>query len=172
MESGCSSCNIVYLTPFYAISQSDSIFWILKTLKKKPRGLEYRNYKHFNSVLFNEDFKYMFSHHPVSSYDKFDKMFLEVLDKHAARKKKILRANHSSFESNTPQLRKKLYFRNRTENSLNTFKWQKNYCSRLYKKERKEFFNNLNPSYVKDNKIFWKTIKSFFRIIIINLALF
>ena len=64
----------------------------------------------------------MFSHHPVSSYDKFGKMFLEVLDKHAARKKKILRANHSSYEFNTPQLRKKLYFRNRTENSLNTFK--------------------------------------------------
>ena len=96
MESGCSSCNIVYLTPFYAISQSDSIFWILETLKKKPRGLEYRNYKHFN-----EDLKYMFSHHPVSSYDKFDKMFLEVLNKHAARKKKILRANHSSYASNT-----------------------------------------------------------------------
>ena len=43
----------------------------------------------------------MFSHHPVSSDDKFDKMFLEVLNKHAARKKKILRANHSSYASNT-----------------------------------------------------------------------
>ena len=39
---------------------------------------------------------------------------------------------------------------------------KKNYCSRLYKKERKEFFNNLNPSFVKDNKIFWKTITPFF----------
>ena len=39
---------------------------------------------------------------------------------------------------------------------------KKNYCSRLYKKERKEFFNNLNPSFVKDNNIFWKTIKPFF----------
>ena len=39
---------------------------------------------------------------------------------------------------------------------------KKNYCSRLYKKERKEFFNNLNPSFVKDNKIFWKTVTPFF----------
>ena len=144
---------------------------VLKTCfsKKKPRELEYRNYKNFNSVIFNEDLKYMFSQDPVNSCDKFDKVFLEVLDKHAPRKKKILRANHSSYVSKA--LRKaimkrsyleKLYFKNRTENSLKTYKRQKNYCSRLYKKERKEFFNNLNPSFVKDNKIFWKTIKPFF----------
>ena len=144
---------------------------VLKTCfsKKKPRELEYRNYKNFNSVLFNEDLKYMFSQDPVNSCDKFDKVFLEVLDKHAPRKKKILRANHSSYVSKA--LRKaimkrsyleKLYFRNRTENPLKTYKRQKNYCIRLCKKERKEFFNTLNPSFVKGNKIFWKTVKPFF----------
>ena len=55
----------------------------------------------------------------------------------------------------------KLYFKNRTENWLKTYKGQRNYYSRLYKKERKEFFNNLNPSFVKNNKFFWKT-KLFF----------
>ena len=39
---------------------------------------------------------------------------------------------------------------------------QKNYCSRLYKKERKNFFNNLNPKFVSDNKSFWKTVKPLF----------
>ena len=95
---------------------------------------------------------------------------MEVLDKHALRKKKMLRANHSSYVSKA--LRKaitkrsyleKLCFKNRAENSLKTYKRQKNYCSRLFKKERKKFFSNLNPSFVKDNKLFWKTIKSFFR---------
>ena len=99
----------------------------------------------------------MFSQGPVNSCDKFDKIFLAVLDKHAPRKKKILRANHLSYGSKA--LRKtimkrsyleKLYFKMRTENSLKTYKKQKNYCSRLYKKERKELFNNLNPSFVKD----------------------
>ena len=97
----------------------------------------------------------MFSQDPVNSCDKFDKIYLEVLEKHATRKKKILRANHSSYVSKA--LRKaimkrsyleKLYFKNRTENSLKTYKRQKNYCSKLYKKERKEFFNNINPSFV------------------------
>ena len=56
----------------------------------------------------------------------------------------------------------KVYFKNRTENSLRTFKKQRNFWSRLYKKERKYFFNSLNPSFVKDNKLFWKTVKPFF----------
>ena len=37
-----------------------------------------------------------------------------------------------------------------------------NYCSRLYKKERKQFFNGLNPSLATDNKLFWKTVKPLF----------
>ena len=61
----------------------------------------------------------MFSQDPVNSCDKFDKIFLKVLDKHAPRKTKILRANHLSYVSKT--LRKaiikrsfleKLHFKN------------------------------------------------------------
>ena len=50
----------------------------------------------------------------------------------------------------------------KTDQYLRVYKKQKNYCSRLYKKERKKFFNRLNPSFVTDNKLFWKTIKPFF----------
>ena len=39
---------------------------------------------------------------------------------------------------------------------------QKNFCSRLYKKETKRFLNSLNRSFVTDNILFWKTIKPFF----------
>ena len=38
----------------------------------------------------------------------------------------------------------------------------KNVQSRLYKKEREKNFSSLNPSFVKDNKLFWKTVKPFF----------
>ena len=34
--------------------------------------------------------------------------------------------------------------------------------TRFYKNERKKFFNKLNPSFVNDNKLFWKTVKPFF----------
>ena len=48
----------------------------------------------------------------------------------------------------------------KTDQYLRAYKKQKNYCNRLYKKERKEFFDGLNPSFVTNNKlIFWKTVK-------------
>ena len=46
--------------------------------------------------------------------------------------------------------------------SLKKSKKQKSYCSRLYKKERKKFFSNLNLSKIYENKIFWKIIQTFF----------
>ena len=45
---------------------------------------------------------------------------------------------------------------------MERYKKQKNYCSRLYKKERKNFFNSFNTSFVIDKKLFWKTVKLFF----------
>ena len=56
----------------------------------------------------------------------------------------------------------KVYCKNKSGKSFKAYKKQKNFCNRLYKKERKRFFNNLNPSFVTDNKLFWKTIKPFF----------
>ena len=56
----------------------------------------------------------------------------------------------------------KIYLKKRTDHCLKAYKKQKNYCSRLYKKERKNFFSCLNPSFVKNNKLFWKTLKPFF----------
>ena len=97
---------------------------------------------------------------------KFDE---QVLNIHAPLKIELLRANHAPYISKT--LRKaimrrsyleKIYLKKRTDHCLKAYKKQKNYCSRLYKKERKNFFSSLNPSFVKDNKLFWKTVKPFF----------
>ena len=45
---------------------------------------------------------------------------------------------------------------------MKAYKKQKNYCVRLYKEERKKFFNKINPSFVKDNNLLWKTVKAIF----------
>ena len=55
-----------------------------------------------------------------------------------------------------------LHLKKRADHSLRNYTKQKKYCSKLYKKERKNFFNNLNTSFVLDNKLFWKTVKPFF----------
>ena len=156
--TGLSDCHKLVLT-------------VLKTTfsKNKPKELFYRDYKKFNFSDFNDELKTIFSRNTVGSCYQFDQILLNVLDKHAPMKRKLLRANHSSYISKS--LRKaimrtshleKVYYKNKSEKSFKAYKKQKNFCSRLYKKERKRFFNNLNPSFVTDNKLFWKTIKPFF----------
>ena len=39
---------------------------------------------------------------------------------------------------------------------------QKNYCSRLYKKVRKKYYENFDLKNITDNKFFWNTIKIVF----------
>ena len=51
------------------------------------------------------------------------------------------------------------YFRNRTSNNLIAFKHQRNFCTRLCKKEKKAYYNNLQLNNLTDNKRFWKTVK-------------
>ena len=88
---------------------------------------------------------------------------------HSPLKKKLLRADHSHYV--TKALRKaimrrskleKIYFKKQTNESLKTYKKHKNYCSTLYKKGGKKFFDNLNTSVVSNNKTFWEVIKSLF----------
>ena len=49
-------------------------------------------------------------------------------------------------------------FFNCPENQL-AYKRQRNYCVKLLKRSKKDFYNNLNVKKVTDNKHFWKTIK-------------
>ena len=53
------------------------------------------------------------------------------------------------------------YYKLKTEESLICFKRQRNYCNRLYRRERKNFYSKLNVTNFFDNKKFWKNIKPF-----------
>ena len=56
----------------------------------------------------------------------------------------------------------KIYFKKRTQESFKKHKKQKNYCSRLYKRQRKILFESIGSSKISDNKTFWKNIQPFF----------
>ena len=90
----------------------------------------------------------------------------EVLDEQAPLTKKILRANNSPFM--TKQLRKMImnrsrcknkYFKNKTAANWENYRKLRNDCVKLTKRE---YFQNLNINSVKDNKMFWKTVKPLF----------
>ena len=53
------------------------------------------------------------------------------------------------------------YFKKSTENNKLMYRKQRNFCSKLYKKERKKYYNNLDLNDIADNKKFWKTVKPF-----------
>ena len=53
------------------------------------------------------------------------------------------------------------YVKNKTNENLKSYKKQRNFCSKLYKKERKKYYEMLDLKNVTDNKEFWKTAKRF-----------
>ena len=122
---------------------------VLKTsiTKSKPKKITHRYHKNFNSIRFNNELNYVLGKEKIMHWTKFDEMFLQILNKHAPIKSKLLRANHASNISKP--LRKaiikksyleNLYFIKPGDHSLKNYEKQKNYCSRLYRKKRKNFF--------------------------------
>ena len=45
---------------------------------------------------------------------------------------------------------------------MKIYKTQKNLCSKLYNKERKNFYSKIDTHKIMDKKTFWKTITLFF----------
>ena len=135
--------------------------------KNPPKEIYYRDYKKFDQNLFREEVAEKL-YGCDSCYDTFEEIFINVLNKHAPMKKKFFRANHTPYMTKTlrkaimrrSQLQTK-YFKNKSQNDYLAFKKQRNFCSKLYKKERKNYYNSLDIKNITDNKQFWKTIKPF-----------
>ena len=133
-------------------------------VKAKPKIIQYRCYKIFNNNSFRDDLSERLA--ITREYGDFEKTYLWVLDNHAPIKNKTIRANHVPYLSKA--LRKPItrrsnlenkYLNNRTPENKLLYRRQKDYCSRLYNKERKMYYSNLNLTKIKDNNSFWKTLK-------------
>ena len=53
------------------------------------------------------------------------------------------------------------YYKSKSLEYKQAYKKQRNYCNRLYKREKRNYFNNLNLKEITDNKKFWKAVKPF-----------
>ena len=144
---------------------------VLKTTfpKAKPKVVQYRDYSKFKKVTFNEALKMNLETLEEKNYDSFENSFLKTFNSHVPQKKKVLRANHKPYV--TKEMRKAIMLRSQLENKFfkygtndywNALKKQRNYCNRLYKRERKKYYSNLNLKNITDNKCFWKTMKPLF----------
>ena len=140
-------------------------------LKLKPRIISYRDYKKFRNDKFRGNFLNFYStnNEESISYETFEKNVLVALNIDAPIKRKYLRGNHQPFMnkdlSKAIMKRSKLrnlYIKNRTEENKNNYVKQRNYCVNFLRKIKRNYYDNLNISDIKDNRKFWKTVKPCF----------
>ena len=105
----------------------------MSILKGNPRQITYRDYDDLIMRLwfFNDELKNVLTIENIDNCTKLDEKLLEVLDKHAPLKRKLLRASHAYVsEALRNAIIKRSYlekvcFKNCLENSSRVFKKQK-----------------------------------------------
>ena len=146
---------------------------VLKTFfpKKYPTWIKYRNYNLFNEALFREEIQntFMEINSEDIDYDTLHKNVMNILQTHAPIKEKLVRANNAPFMNKklskaimTRTRLKNKYKRNPTKVNETNFKKQRNYCVKLSRQSKKDYFNKLEISKVTDNKTFWGSVKPLF----------
>ena len=91
------------------------------------------------------------------------------MDKHAPVKKKHRSENHVNAVTKqfkkTIMKRSKLrndFLKDRKDASQKAYRKQRNLCVTLLTKATKQYFLNLEPEFITDNKKFWKSVKPLF----------
>ena len=141
----------------------------MKMSFKKHWSIErhYRDYRCFRRSKFKNNLNEKLSE-GISSYDSFETTFIELLNKHAPLRKKLLRANHAPCIRKT--LRKAImhrsqvetkYLKSKTQADLKPHKMHKIFCRKLYRKERRKYHESLDMKNILDTKKFWKTMEPF-----------
>ena len=139
--------------------------------KMVPTIIRYRNYKHFDNTLFRIDLQRAFANNSdnMMNYDHFKEIFMKQLDKHAPMKEKTVRANNAPFMNKilSKAVMKRSFLRNKynkfpTLLNESAYKKHRNFCVKLFRKEKRNYYNNLDLNVFNDNKKFWKCMKPLF----------
>ena len=143
------------------------IYTILKThfIKLPPKKINYRDYNKFNESIFLSDLdKFLNS---GNNFLEFEKIFINILNKHAPLKTKLLRANNKPHM--TKELRNAIMKRTRLKNIANkskshidmaSYRQQRNLVVKLNRAAKNYLYNSFNP--LPYNKDFWKVCKPLF----------
>ena len=146
---------------------------ILKTHFKKgpPTIITYRDYSRYSLPNFRSDLEKQLPLEVMLNmpHEIFMDIITNVLERHAPIKFKYLRVNHSPFI--TKRIRKEIMKRSRLRNRVNklntdlnnlAYKRQRNLCTKLIRQAKRDYFSNLNPSNIIDNRKFWSSVKPLF----------
>ena len=139
--------------------------------KQEPAIITYRDYKSFDQFTFHSELenKLVTAFSNNTNYELFENIFMKLLNKHAPMKTKYVRANNAPFMTKTlskaimtrSRLRNKFLKNPSVTNKINYNK-HRNFCVNLLRREKKNYFDNIDLNLITDNKQFWKTIKPLF----------
>ena len=129
--------------------------------KLEPKIINYRNYRYFSNDRFREKVTSELSKVVLENSDKGFNKFLDVC-------KEALRGNNSPFMNRilSKEIMKRSRLRNKflkskSEADKKNYVKQRNYCVSLLRRTKKEYYGNLDPRKVADNRTFWRTVKPF-----------
>ena len=139
--------------------------------KQSPICIKYRDYKKFDEPLFYVELYQNLCCINITStsYELFESIFLELLNKHVPMKEKYVRANNAPFMNKALSIaimtRSRLrnrFLRNPDMTNKMKYNKKRNYCVNLLRKEKRKYYKNLDLKVINDNKTFWKTMKPLF----------
>ena len=162
IQTGLSGCHKMVITVLKGFFHN-----------KAPRLIKYRDYKKLNQNQFKNELKEKLNlpNKSILNYEKFQEIFMNLLNKHAPMKEKAVRANNAAFMNKT--LSKAVMTRSRLQNKYLKFpskesevnyKKYRNYCVNLFKREKRKYYNNLSPRNKKrTEKLYYLKMKKFYR---------
>ena len=148
------------------------IYTVLKTTYNKipPITIKYRSYKKFSEPEFLGDVAAALAAVNPGTYDEFEDVIKQALDKHAPIKTAIHRGNNNKPHINK-DMRNAIMKRTRLENiasktknqgGFQKYKAQRNLVVKINRMEKRQFYDSLDPTVVGKDKHFWKTFRPFF----------
>ena len=139
--------------------------------KLAPVVIKYRHFKNYNAAAFHVELYYALRliKHTDINYGLFESTFMDILNKRAPLKEKLIRANNGPFMSRElskafrarSRLRNK-FLKNRSSDNKILYKKQRNFCVNLLRKAKRDYYKNLDIKHITDNKKFWKTVRPLF----------
>ena len=139
--------------------------------KQGPKIITYKNYINFRTEHFRKELcdKIRSELQSKDDYGAFNAVVTNILNKHAPLKTKYLRPNYGPFMTKALRTammhRKKLhnrYIKSRTEENLKAFKKHRNFCVKLLRKTKSDYYTKIDLGELTDNRKFWKTVKLVF----------
>ena len=140
--------------------------------KLESKIINYRNYRYFSNDRFREkvtsELSKVVLENSGKGFNKFLVACKEALNMYAPLKKKYIRGNNSPFMNRilSKEIMKRSRLRNKflkskSEADKKNYVKQRNYCVSLLRRTKKEYYGNLDPRKIADNRTFWRTVKPF-----------